>query len=193
VSDTSQQNRQRNALHSVSCQNVDMCWTLVAEEPHRPTILNLEHFPLKAQGKRGLSYLYLSSSPRKDEQRIASTIGKQRARIPPWPSLTPVCRSLVVLWSPPWSAINRPCLRLPVAITALVVALDNMRMFGLSCCFLRCTVQYDLHPGFSTAISPILNLNNHMNLLHCLYVYTYTRRQWSWLGLHPPAILHIFL
>ena len=25
-----------------------MCWTLVAEEPHRPTILVLEHFPLKA-------------------------------------------------------------------------------------------------------------------------------------------------
>jgi hypothetical protein len=28
--------------------NVDMCWTLVAEEPHRSTILNLEHCPLKA-------------------------------------------------------------------------------------------------------------------------------------------------
>jgi hypothetical protein len=27
---------------------VDMCRTLVAEEPHRSTILNLEHFPLKA-------------------------------------------------------------------------------------------------------------------------------------------------
>jgi hypothetical protein len=27
---------------------VDMCWPLVAEEPHRPTILNLEHCPLKA-------------------------------------------------------------------------------------------------------------------------------------------------
>jgi hypothetical protein len=28
--------------------SVDMCWTLVAEEPHRSTILNLEHCPLKA-------------------------------------------------------------------------------------------------------------------------------------------------
>ena len=37
---------------------VDMCWTLVAEEPHRSTI-----------GKRELPYL--SSSPRKDEQRTA--------------------------------------------------------------------------------------------------------------------------
>ena len=27
---------------------VDMCWTLVAEEPHRSTILDLEHCPLKA-------------------------------------------------------------------------------------------------------------------------------------------------
>jgi hypothetical protein len=27
---------------------VDMCWALVAEEPHRPTTLNLEHCPLKA-------------------------------------------------------------------------------------------------------------------------------------------------
>ena len=27
---------------------VDMCWTLVAEEPHRSTILNLEHCPPKA-------------------------------------------------------------------------------------------------------------------------------------------------
>jgi hypothetical protein len=27
---------------------VDMCWPLVAEEPHRSTILNLEHCPLKA-------------------------------------------------------------------------------------------------------------------------------------------------
>jgi hypothetical protein len=27
---------------------VDMCWTLVAEEPHRSPILNLEHCPLKA-------------------------------------------------------------------------------------------------------------------------------------------------
>jgi hypothetical protein len=26
---------------------VDVCWTLVAEEPHRPTILNLEHCLLK--------------------------------------------------------------------------------------------------------------------------------------------------
>jgi hypothetical protein len=26
---------------------VDMCWTLVAEEPHRSPILNLEHCPLK--------------------------------------------------------------------------------------------------------------------------------------------------
>ena len=25
-----------------------MCWTLLAEEPHRPIILNLEHRPLKA-------------------------------------------------------------------------------------------------------------------------------------------------
>ena len=25
-----------------------MCWTLVAEEPHRSTILHLEHCPLKA-------------------------------------------------------------------------------------------------------------------------------------------------
>jgi hypothetical protein len=25
-----------------------MCWTLVAEEPHRSTILDLEHCPLKA-------------------------------------------------------------------------------------------------------------------------------------------------
>ena len=27
---------------------VDMCWPLVAEEPHRSPILNLEHCPLKA-------------------------------------------------------------------------------------------------------------------------------------------------
>jgi hypothetical protein len=27
---------------------VDMCWTLEAEEPHRSTILTLEHCPLKA-------------------------------------------------------------------------------------------------------------------------------------------------
>ena len=31
-----------------STQSVDMCWTLVAEEPHRSTILDLEHCPLKA-------------------------------------------------------------------------------------------------------------------------------------------------
>jgi hypothetical protein len=28
--------------------HADMCWTLVAEEPHRRPILNLEHCPLKA-------------------------------------------------------------------------------------------------------------------------------------------------
>ena len=32
---------------------VDVCWTLVAEEPHRSTILDLdlEHFPLKANAR----------------------------------------------------------------------------------------------------------------------------------------------
>jgi hypothetical protein len=44
-----------------NCHCADMCWALVAEEPHRSTILNLEHCPLKD----------LSSSPRKDEQRKA--------------------------------------------------------------------------------------------------------------------------
>ena len=29
-------------------ESVDMCWALVAEEPHRSTILKLEHCPLKA-------------------------------------------------------------------------------------------------------------------------------------------------
>jgi hypothetical protein len=48
---------------------------LVAEEPQRSTTLNLEHYTLPAQGQRGLSYL--SSSPRKDEQRTA----------PEWPRL----------------------------------------------------------------------------------------------------------
>jgi hypothetical protein len=37
--------RTQSAVFWVS---VDMCWTLVAEEPHRSTILNLEHCPLKA-------------------------------------------------------------------------------------------------------------------------------------------------
>jgi hypothetical protein len=56
--------------HKYRLIRVDMCWTLVAEEPHRPTILNLliEH-RLPAQGKRALPYL--SSSPRKHEQRVA--------------------------------------------------------------------------------------------------------------------------
>jgi hypothetical protein len=49
---------------------VDMCWTLVAEEPNRPTTLNLEHYPLKADVS---CFIF----PRKDEQRTA----------PEWPRL----------------------------------------------------------------------------------------------------------
>jgi hypothetical protein len=81
---------------------------------------------------------------------------------------------------------NRPCLRLrfPVAITVLAVTLD-IRMIGLSWCFLRCTVLYDLHPGFSTTIAPVGSIvavrfvfhlclllplvNNHIRLLSMLH------------------------
>jgi hypothetical protein len=46
-------------------KSVGVCWALVAEEPHRSTILKPRTFPV--QGKRELPYL--SSSPRKDEQQ----------------------------------------------------------------------------------------------------------------------------
>ena len=139
---------------------VDMCWTLVAEEPHRSTILHLEHCPLKAnvsclifplhQGKMSSAQpLSGLDSPSQESRGQLKTIPsyhspllfpplqqeKQRARIQTQPPLASISRSLVVLQSPPWSALNRPCLRFPVAITVLAVALD-MRMPGLSCCFL---------------------------------------------------------
>jgi hypothetical protein len=54
-----------------------MCWALIAEDPHRPTILS----PLKANVSRLISYSIfifpLHQSPRKDEQRKA----------PEWPRL----------------------------------------------------------------------------------------------------------
>jgi hypothetical protein len=38
----------RDHLHRFYKIYVDMCWTLVAEEPHTSINLNLEHCPLKA-------------------------------------------------------------------------------------------------------------------------------------------------
>jgi hypothetical protein len=77
-------------------------------------------------------------------------------------------------WQKPWSAINRPCLRLPVAITVLAVALD---VHMLTCCgryFLRSTVRFtsgllDEDPdasGFLFYLCLLLPLtNNHVRLL----------------------------
>ena len=46
-----------------------MCWALVAEEPHRPTTLNLEHCPLKVNVRCLIFPLHLGKM--KDEQRTA--------------------------------------------------------------------------------------------------------------------------
>jgi hypothetical protein len=140
-----------------------MCWALVAEEPHRSTILNLKHCPLKAnarclifplhqgktssvqplsgldfpsQGSRG----QLTGMPSCHSPLLFPPLQqeKQRARISPEPPLAPICCSLV---APPWSAINRPFLKFPVAITVLAVALDVF-MLGLSATSWRSTARY---------------------------------------------------
>jgi hypothetical protein len=67
-----------------------------------------------------------------------------------------IFRSLVVLWSQPWSAINRPSLTAGFLCTGItVLAVQYARTYsilGLSCCYLRCTVRYTsglLGGGFS--------------------------------------------
>jgi hypothetical protein len=76
--------------------SVDMCWPLETEEPHRSTILNLEHYPLKANASCPIFPLHQgkmsSVQPLSGLDTPSQGSRGQQTSIPPYhspPSLSP--------------------------------------------------------------------------------------------------------